>query len=348
MRSHNIEILGQAALLKLYQHGLESRARLNAKGIRALFTVDVSELFLDHALHALEEAGMVYGSHAGIRGSVYEIEHAGITAVQDAISKTDTPVSQISEHGDKWLLEEDRSIVSDTLAHKPRFTEFRDALIIALYEKSSKEGLIVFKLKELADECNIRYRDGWIDEVSNFLNNHGYALVRKSMLGDENAVAKLNASGLEYAEKLIAEAESEDNAPDVEPLFEIAGSSDTVTDDDGIPLVTVPASDRIVKLDHNRREYRETIAALSELSEEAKKSNEFGELFVDPEDKVVVLSQIDTGTQLLRNKKVIPDVVKRVLEYPLRFIKEKMPDAALAALASKAWDWLMKLFENVI
>ena len=109
-----------------------------------------------------------------------------------------------------------------------------------------------------------------------------------------------------------------------------------------------PASDRLVTLDHNSAEYRETIAALSELSEEAKKSNEFGELFADPEDRVVILSQIDSGIQLLKNKKVIPAVVKRVLEYPVRFIKENMPGAALNALASKAWDWLMKLFENVI
>lgn len=327
MRSHNIEILAQAALLKLYQHGLESRERLNAREIRALFTVDVSELFLDHALRALEEAGMVYGSHAGIRGSLYEIAHAGITAVQDAISKNDTPISQIFEHGDEWLLEEHRPTVSDTLAHKPRFTEFRDTLIAALYEKSNEKGLNLYPLKDLADEKGMVYRDGWIFEVLPFLDDHGYALIVKSMGGDKTAAAKLNASGLEYAEELIDESAHEPSSAEFSPI---------------------PASDRIVKLDHNSREYRETIAALLELSDEATKNNEFGELFADPEDRVVVLSQIDNGIPFLKNKKVIPDVVKRVLEYPLRFIKEKMPDAALGALASKAWDWLMKLFDNVM
>ncbi len=126
------------------------------------------------------------------------------------------------------------------------------------------------------------------------------------------------------------------------------GGDNTQASEHNDELELAPASDRLVTLDHNSAEYRETIAALSELSEGVKKSNEFGELFVDPEDKVVVLSQIDNGIQLLRNKKVIPDVVKRVLEFPLRFIKEKMPDAALGALASKAWDWLMKLFDNAM
>lgn len=132
-----------------------------------------------------------------------------------------------------------------------------------------------------------------------------------------------------------------------EPILELAGDDDTVADEDGVPLVTVPASDRIVSLDHNSPDYQETLKALSKLSEEATKSNEFSALFADPEDRIVVLSQIDTAIQLLKNENVIPNVVKKVLQYPINVIKENMPGAALGALASKAWDWVVKLLENL-
>lgn len=139
-----------------------------------------------------------------------------------------------------------------------------------------------------------------------------------------------------------ADAQSE-----VEPILELSEDEQTVADNEGIPIIAVPASDRIVALDHNSLDYVEALSALSKLSEEATKSNEFSALFADPEDRIVVLSQIDTAIQLLKNENVIPNVVKKVLQYPINVIKENMPGAALGTLASKAWDWVVKLLENL-
>ena len=207
-------------------------------------------------------------------------------------------------------------------AEETAFSEFKKYLIIALYEKSKEEGLKVYKLKELADERQIYYRDGWIDEISNFLNDHGYALVKKSMRGDENAVAKLNGSGLEYAEELIAESRRK-----------IATE----------PSAPVPASDRIVTLDDNSAAYKETLASLEQLTQDASKSNEFAHLFANPEDKVRTLSEIDSGIQLLKNARVRPTAVYELLVNSLRWIAKKLPDVTLGALASKALDGLTKL-----
>lgn len=135
-----------------------------------------------------------------------------------------------------------------------------------------------------------------------------------------------------------------DDVPDFDSLADF----DELTEVQRVSDIGVPASDRIVPLDHNSPDYQETLKALSELSEEARKSNEFSALFADPEDRIVVLSQIDTGIQLLKNERVIPNVVKKVLQYPIHFIKENMPGAALGALASKAWDWVVKLLENLV
>ncbi len=109
----------------------------------------------------------------------------------------------------------------------------------------------------------------------------------------------------------------------------------------------IPASDRIVTLDDNSQEYKETLNALRAVSAEAATSNELSELFADPEDRIVISSQVDSGIALIEAKKVIPDVVRRLLEPSLKFLKEKTPDATMGALASRALEWLAKLFENL-
>lgn len=322
MRAHDIEILAQMVLFKLYQRGLKTRTRAPLQVVRSLFTVEVPELFIEKALENLENTGLIYGSHSMTGASEYEIEAAGIKLVQEALSAKGSAIAQVSELGDEWLLETEETRTAEQSQTIPKFTEFRDTLIIALYEKSNKEGLNVFKLSELADERNIYYRDGWIDEVSNFLNDHGYALVRKSMLGDENAVAKLNGSGLEYAEELIAESGRE------------------IADESSTP---VPASDRIVTLDDNSAVYKETLSSLEQLTQDASKSNEFANLFANPDDKVRTLSEINSGIQLLKIARVRLTAVYELLVNPLKWITKKLPDAALGALASKVLDGLAKL-----
>ncbi len=92
----------------------------------------------------------------------------------------------------------------------PSFTEFKDCVIIALYHKSNVDGLKLHYLKALADEMGKPYREGWVFEVADFLDKHGLAVVAKVMGGDKDQTAKLNADGLEYAEALIAQLQSEE------------------------------------------------------------------------------------------------------------------------------------------
>lgn len=322
MRAHNIEILAQIVLLKLYQHALKNRTRAPLNIVRSLFTVEVPELFIQKALEGLENDELIYGSHSMMSESEYEIEAAGIKLVQKDLSTKGSAIAQVSELGDEWLLENEETGTAEQSQPILKFTEFRDALIVALHEKSNKEGLKVYELKELADERKMAYQDGWIIEVSNFLDAHGHALVKKSMRGDDNAAAKFKESGMEYAEKLIAESGGE-LAADANPR--------------------VPASDRIVTLDDNSAIYKETISSLEQLTQDASKNNEFANLFANPEDKVRTLSEINSGVQLLKNIRVRPAVVYELLVNTLKWITKKLPDATLGALASKALDGLTKL-----
>lgn len=107
---------------------------------------------------------------------------------------------------------------------------------------------------------------------------------------------------------------------------------------------SIPASDRIVTLDHNSEDYKETVAALEQVSKEARESNEFGHLFTDSDDRIRISSEIDAGLGLLKkNIRVNAEHIKNLLIPNLKLIKEKLQDAALSTLVSKALEWLAKL-----
>ena len=312
----------------------------------------------------LEELEYVYGYHDPYSEPRYQITDKGSMKVAEELNNRDSLVHRYDKFGKSWLAEVlegisssdsssrqganlhvKRALKSRKISGKsefPSFREFRDALIVALYEKSNEEGLIVYKLKELADERNIHYRDGWIDEVSNFLNGHGYALVRKSMRGDENPVAKMNGSGLEYAEELIAEAESEENAPDGEPLFEIAGSSDTVPDGDGVPIIAVPASDRIVSRTDNQGAWDEATKTLDAVIAEYKKDhprdNEIGS------EKNALLGALIAGRKLFDNTRINVEVGVALLIEPLKLIVRRYEKELIGGLAATAFAAIAKLF----
>lgn len=227
-------------------------------------------------------------------------------------------------------------------AEETTFSEFKKYLIIALYEKSNAEGLNLYPLKDLADERGIFYREGWIFEVLTFLNEHDYALIVKSLGGDGTAAAKLKANGLEYAEELIEEAESEEDAPDVEPLFEIAGSSDTVPDGDGVPIIAVPASDRIVSRTDNQGAWDEATKTLDAVIAEYKKDhprdNEVGS------EKPALLGALIAGRKLFDDTRINVEVGVALLIEPLKLMVRRYEKELIGGLAATAFAAIAKLF----
>jgi hypothetical protein len=105
----------------------------------------------------------------------------------------------------------------------------------------------------------------------------------------------------------------------------------------------IPASNRTVSIDHNAKEALETIQTLRTVVEEAEKSNEFAELFADPDEKVIVISEMEAGIGLLSGPKVYVETIRSLLVSKLQWIKEKLPDWSASALVSKGLDLLLKL-----
>lgn len=312
MRVHNIEILADAVLFKLYQHALKSRERLETGEICSLFAVQVPELFVEKALEDLELAGMIYGSHAPTVASVYEIERPGIKRVQEELSTYSSNIAQLSKLGDDWLLEADGAESGPHAQQQPKFTEFRDALIIALYHKSNEHGLDLYNLKDLADENYIAYREGWIFEFCTFLDENGYGLVAKSMGGDEAQGAKLNASGLEYAEELTAQSEGEaySDAPSL-----------------------IPASDRYVEIDDNSPDFKDAKAKVESAAEAIRGYNEPTNY-----DKEQIVSELTIGQQLFKSVKVRVGAAIAVILAPLFTVYNDTAAVALRPVVEAAID----------
>jgi len=109
--------------------------------------------------------------------------------------------------------------------------------------------------------------------------------------------------------------------------------------------ILAPASDRVVTLGDNSKHYKETIAALNEVIEEAEKSNEFGALFANSDDKVRAIAEMKQGVTLLEQTRVKVGAIKELIISNLQLIATKLPDAALGALAIKALEWLQKIIE---
>lgn len=149
---------------------------------------------------------------------------------------------------------------TDQNSKTPRtFTHFREILLIELARKDHDSGPGYYDLQDIADESGIKYKEGWVSKAAYFFRDHGFINEAFSLGGgsDGNLDASLTAEGLEEAERLGF------------------SSSDESGDERFIP-----ASDRVVSLDHNSTEYVEAIDKLELLTREFEAdetlSNELG------------------------------------------------------------------------
>ena len=223
------------------------------------------------------------------------------------------------------------------MAQRPKvhYQETEDLLLFRLQFALAKNESLNNSLKSLSRKLNIPLQ--LVRICANRLERDGYCKVETVEEFGEHPVtgseASYNEDYLELTEAGIAEVESwpaekyrqtaqrsdlttgeykfeSDEDPLTDPLgtsldqgaASLGGDHTQASEHNDEPELA-PASDRLVTLDHNSAEYRETIAALSELSEEAKKSNKFGELFVDQKTRLLSLVKLTMASNSLRTKK---------------------------------------------
>jgi hypothetical protein len=101
----------------------------------------------------------------------------------------------------------------------------------------------------------------------------------------------------------------------------------------------IPASDRIVALDHNSEAYIQTTEGLDKLVEVLEQVNDYP----DADDKEQKLAEISAGRRLLRAVKVRYAVIAAILGPPLAWLSEKFAGGLVGQVAGTVWQALKGL-----
>ena len=102
---------------------------------------------------------------------------------------------------------------------------------------------------------------------------------------------------------------------------------DAITDD-----VYVPASDRVVTLDHNEDSFRRAVDALEETLTYLRQNNE-----IDPEDKARIELELESGLQLIRGSKTRLHAAGVVLVGALKWLVDRFASSMVGIAAAKAF-----------
>ena len=104
---------------------------------------------------------------------------------------------------------------------------------------------------------------------------------------------------------------------------------------------TIPASDRVVSLDHNSPAYQDAVRHLEDLKGAIEANNEYR--ISDLEDHERRLTDVETTLKILENKRVNVNAVRAVAFGTLVYLAEKFAEHPIGELAKAAWDGLKAL-----
>src|SRR3546814_474294 len=93
----------------------------------------------------------------------------------------------------------------------------------------------------------------------------------------------------------------------------------------------IPASDRVVPLDHNGPDYQRAIETLDRVRDEVRKSNE-----IDPEDRDQKISVLEAAKRLLDSSQIHVQSFLFLILPPLYELARIFTEAAIGVAASDA------------
>jgi hypothetical protein len=96
----------------------------------------------------------------------------------------------------------------------------------------------------------------------------------------------------------------------------------------------IPASNRLVKLDHNSPKYKEAINALEVLERVLRESNDYPDL-VDKEQKI---AEVSATQRLLQAARVRVGAVLALAKTPLLYLAKQFGNAGIGVAAKFAWE----------
>jgi hypothetical protein len=121
--------------------------------------------------------------------------------------------------------------------------------------------------------------------------------------------------------------------------FKLCAEKDGFVFDNEDGAAEIPASDRVVHLDHNSSIYKETLAKVDEVETEVIRVNDYP----DPEERGKHVAELSAGKRLLQATHVNVAAVTAVLMPVLVYLARKFADNAIGILAGATIAILIKL-----
>lgn len=189
-----------------------------------------------------------------------------------------------------------------------RSREFRDRLLVALYQTASRGNLGGFlDPRQIANDFGLERRAGQLRLTVDELENYSFVQASKTLGGgDEGGLhLRLTSSAIEAAEELL------DNHPEY-----------------GTPLkADVPAASRYVRLDDNQRDVIES--DLGSLRLAVRSSNETNE-----EDRLIALSEIAIFEASLIQPRLSTELIERFVHRIMKWLVAKFGEAVVGQIAT--------------
>jgi len=193
-----------------------------------------------------------------------------------------------------------------------RYDEFVEDLFLALGRAASLVGADTFlDAKRAATLRKLEFPYNWLVEATKELEQEGW-LHAEPMLN--TVQVRLTGRGWDHYQELLDEYDLREEEA-AEPLV-------------------VPASDRIVRLDHNSAAYLEADARLTEAIAALRENNEYKAS--DPEDYEQRLAELEGGQRLLKAPRTRLGAVIEVLIRALQWLAVKLADTVAGKMIEKA------------
>lgn len=101
----------------------------------------------------------------------------------------------------------------------------------------------------------------------------------------------------------------------------------------------IPASDRLVRLDHNSPKYKDAINALEVLERVLREANDYPDL----EDKEQKIAEVSATQRILQAVRVRVGAVLAVAKAPLLYLAKQFGNAGIGVAAKFAWEKIVAL-----
>jgi hypothetical protein len=205
-----------------------------------------------------------------------------------------------------------------------RFSEFVDVFVAALYNETQITGRTSFQIKDILNAYGLTLNSTWHDNLfKDYTFSSRVDASRRHLGPTEDQHVALSPEGLRWVEDhlgenvaVFLEQHGASHVPPGEEAFpegvaEITGGRTFVSGDpawvptrpregdvvfsDNVSAELVPASDRLVPLDHNSAPYRQVKDGLAALHEELRAANE---LPCAPEERERLLASLGAAQRL--------------------------------------------------